>query len=221
MKELNDYVKAGDDQASKDTLWDLYKKNSSRIRQRLAENMATPEDLLRLLAADKNPEVRASVASNMFTPTDVLEALSEDDDLNVRLTLANEVNLPIHILEKLATDDNPYVIDTAETTLDMLYLEEQLKEISFVCEPGHLAKIGQLFIEAGLIIEEDLEMCLSMSKSQEIPIGQILVKYKHYDPDVVLYALRMQTLVRKGKVSLKEAADKLQKHAEIKMLLVK
>ena len=220
MKEMDDYIKAGDQKASRETLWALYKKNSPRVKRRLAENIASPEELLRLLAADRNPEVRASLATNLLTPPDVLEKLSRDENVDVRLALANEINLPIHLLEKLAGDENPYVSDSAESTLDILYLEEQLKEISFVCEPGHLAKIGQLFLEAGLIIETDLEMCLTMSKTQEIPIGQILVKYKHYDPDVVLYALRMQTLVRKGKISLKEAAAKLQKHAEIKMLLV-
>ena len=219
MKEVNDYVEAGDQSASSEKLWNLYKKNCSRVKQRLAENPVSPEDLLRLLARDKNPDVRAAVASNDNTPPDLLEELSLDEDVNVRLILANEIKLPVYLLEWLARDDNPYVADRAESTLDILYLEEQLLSISFVCEPGHVAKIGQLFLEAGIIIEADLELCLSMSKTQEIPIGQILVRHKQFDPEVVLFALRMQTFVRTGKISFKGAVDKLQKYAEVRMLL--
>lgn len=215
MAKIREYVKAGDPNLSKEKLWKLYLEECPRIRLRLAENPATPLELLEKLAADPSPEVRAAVARNPKSGNDLLEGLVDDKDINVRLELAHEINLPPHLLERLKEDDNPYVCDIAEGTLDIITLEEQLKEMSLVLEPAHIARVGRLFIEAGLLSEADLEICLTMSQLQEIPIGQILIRQKHFAPNLVLYALRMQTQVRTGKLSLSEAVIRLRTQASI------
>lgn len=219
MANLQDYIKAGDTTQSPESLWKLYYSNSPRTRLRLAENPSTPEDLLEELARDLDCDVRAAVAVNPQADRKLLQILVEDENINVRLQLASEPGLPVHLLEKLAQDENPYVRDLAEGTLDIIFLEEQLKEMSLVCEPGHIARVGKLFIDAELISEEDLEICLSMSQSQEVPVGQILIRQKHFSPDLVLYALRMQTQVRIGKLSLSQAVSKLKRQANIDMPL--
>ncbi|MBI1272384.1 hypothetical protein GC174_18315 [bacterium] len=214
MAKIADYVKAGDPGQSADQLWKLYYLDCSRIRVRLAENPSIPDDMLKELIADAEGEVRAAVCRNPRADRLMLERLVMDDDINVRLELAHEPNLPRHLLECLMEDDNPYVRDIAEGTLDIVTLEDQLKEMSLVSEPAHIARVGKLFIDAELISEEDLELCLTMSQLQEIPIGQILIRQKHFTPDLVLYALRMQTLVRTGKLSLDDAVGKLKAQAE-------
>ena len=215
MVEIRDYIKAGDPKLEPAQLWRLYLQDSPRVRLRLAENPACPQDLLEKLVEDANGEVRAAVARNPNCGESLVARLVEDEDINVRLELAHEINLPLHLLERLKEDDNPYVRDIAEGTLDIMSLEEQLKEMSLVCEPAHVARVGRLFIDADLISEEDLEICLTMSQLQEIPIGQILIRQKHFAPNLVLYALRMQTQVRTGNVSLAEAVTKLKIQASI------
>jgi hypothetical protein len=53
------------------------------LRSRVAENPATPRDVLLLLTEDEAPEVRLAVAKNSNTRLDILAVLAEDLDEKV------------------------------------------------------------------------------------------------------------------------------------------
>jgi hypothetical protein len=64
---------------------------------------------LRLLAKHTNPKIRESVASNQHTPEDVYLALAHDSDTGVRSCLARNEAVPCDILRFLAQDQSEHV----------------------------------------------------------------------------------------------------------------
>jgi len=87
---------------------------------RIAENPATPIDVLAAMAFSVDSKVRLKVAANVSTPLEVLENLAHDESADVRLFVASARRLPRDILRKLAKDQNTYVVSAALKTLDSL-----------------------------------------------------------------------------------------------------
>lgn len=164
-----------------------------------------------MLSKDSDPEVRASLAANSSVPLEILEQLVNDPDVNVRLSLAEEITLPPYILQKLCEDANPYVRDKAECTLEGVNFENQLKNEGFVHQSGNMARLGELLVDAGALTEEELEESLAVARQEELPLGRVLVKDNKVEAGLVIRALKLQSLVRKGKLTLESAEDKLTK----------
>lgn len=129
---------ASNEHASVSTLTMLYKEsNVGPIRQSLARNKMTPEDILRdfcksrndgfILNVSENPSapkdilenlashrwsmVRIGVAWNPSTPAHVLESLSKSSDAQVRKAVASNRSAPVEVLEHLANDPDSMVYD--------------------------------------------------------------------------------------------------------------
>lgn len=64
---------------------------------------------LRLLATHTNPKIRESVASNQHTPEDVFLALARDSDVGVRSCLARNEAVPCDVLRLMARDPSEQV----------------------------------------------------------------------------------------------------------------
>lgn len=82
------------------------KKRMKELRRlcELAENPATPPEVLALLAEDEDWRVRIRVAKNPATPPEVLVLLAEDPVLEVRIEVGRNTHTPIESLKKLAED---------------------------------------------------------------------------------------------------------------------
>lgn len=128
---LNNYIKAGSQSCSPQEMERLAHSEIDRIRLRVAENQATPIELLELLSKDRNPDVRVAVGTNPSTPADISYSLAFDEDPNVRLGLADDINSPLELLEKLMEDENPYVSCRARQTKDLIVARIQQRD--FAC----------------------------------------------------------------------------------------
>ena len=210
------YFAAGDPSQSPETLTDVYKNATPALRRRLAENTSTPEELLILLAYDTDPEVRSRLGGNRSVPLKILEMLCEDKDADVRLSLAEESALPPYLLKKLCEDSNPYVRNRAEATLEGITFEDQLKDEGFIHQPGNTAKLGELLITAKVLNENTLDQSLKVAGVEDIPLGRVLVKTNKVDAEIVVRALKLQSLVRKGKITLASAEEKLRRACQQK-----
>lgn len=118
---LSNYVRAGSENCSPQTLSELAHSEIDRIRLRVAENVYAPLEVLELLAEDRNPDVRIAVGTNPSTPTHIRYSLAFDEDPNVRLGLAEDLNTPIELLNKLIEDSSPYVSCKAEETKEIIF----------------------------------------------------------------------------------------------------
>lgn len=120
MNWLEDYIRAGLNETSKEQLAKLAASDNQRIRMRVAENPNTPASILELLAKDKDADVRLAVATNRSSPIDVVYALALDEDPTVRHGLAEDPNSPAGVLKILKTDENAYVSFRAKKTMALL-----------------------------------------------------------------------------------------------------
>jgi hypothetical protein len=75
------------------------------MRAWVAQNKTVPVSILRILAADSDPNVRYVVASKRKLTPDLLTRLSHDADESVRLRVAWNPKCPVEILETLAESD--------------------------------------------------------------------------------------------------------------------
>lgn len=69
----------------------------------------THKPILYKLCVDNNPFVRNAVASNPHTTEDMLEILSTDTDYQTRELVANHANTSKQTMERMLKDDNPHV----------------------------------------------------------------------------------------------------------------
>lgn len=203
------YVIAGNEQTTSSELWSLYRSGCKRIKERVAENNSCPADLIKTLLKDKDPDVRAALALNKSVDKNTLEKLCDDDDVNVRLSLAHEPSMPQDLLEKLSRDSNPYVSDSAERTLEILLLEETLKSSGFVHETGKVGKLGELIWMSGIASRESVIKCLEISLNKNMHLGQVLITELSVERFLIVQALQLQTMIRKGKSSLDQAITSL------------
>ena len=207
MKLQSNHLKASNPLSGKDTLRNLHKAADLEVKLRLAENPASPPDILSELAKDPEPEVRASVACNPSTPASVVEALSYDQHDDVRYFMAGDPHLPLAILRRLAQDSHPYVCDCAQKTIDGLALELALEEQGFISFPGLHARLGELLVAGGITDEKEIEASLVLAKQMRVPLGRALVHAGRLDISTIVHALRLQTLIRMGQVSIEMAIE--------------
>lgn len=90
-----------------------------KIRERVALDRHTPEDLLATLAADPDEGVRACVARNEATPCDVLRSLVRDRSERVRGFLALNFSVPLDAMQKLSKDRSRTVRDLVRWKSDL------------------------------------------------------------------------------------------------------
>lgn len=203
------YIQAGNPETPVAELKELVADSSSRVRRRVAENPATPEELLQILSTDSDHEVRIAVARNPQAPRFVLEKLADDDSVAVRFGLASAHDLPLYILEKLSQDDHPYVNSRAQRTLEGLFLEAALKEISFVHQPQEEAKLGEILIKAEILTSEQVNQYIDSAKSNGLPLGRTLVQARALPRAVIVMALQAQLQIRRKVQTIDNAIKEL------------
>ena len=104
--------------AHSEILWRIYRTDfgdeyaREGVLRRLAQNPASPSELLSTLACDKSPLIRQCVAENSHTPLGALETLAADPDAHVRPNVASNVNTPEKVLEKLSRDSDSRVLSS-------------------------------------------------------------------------------------------------------------
>jgi hypothetical protein len=114
------YLQACNPTASPNRLRELAHDCRMLIRSRVAENVATPQDVLQLLSSDITADVRMAVALNDTTPLTLLWELANDLSADVRFAIAENPHVAVEILIWLSADDNPYVACRAEQTIEAM-----------------------------------------------------------------------------------------------------
>lgn len=203
------HMLAGNPKTSMKTLRQLAYHTDPAVRERLAENSNTPADVLQKLLQDPNPEVRIALAFNPSVSESMLMVLCSDEDVNVRLALAEGMELPDAVLSRLAEDENPYVRDRAESTLEIKALEQNLRAQNFVAERGTDAKLGDLLCKAGRLDEQRLIRLLRASASEQRPLGHIVLRDTDLPAAVIVTALKVQSRIRRGTLSLSDGITML------------
>ncbi len=209
MTTEHEYLRAGNTDASCDDLRALIRVESARVRRRVAENSRCPEELLKILASDRDQEVRIAVATNPVTPHWLVERLAADESIHVRFEMAEDPNLPGEIIEQLAQDENPYVSDRARRTLEGNALEDALVEAGFRREEGHCERLGELLVHAGFLKAEQVDEFLRISCERDLPLGRIIVQMRVLARPVIVSALSLQSLIRRGELGVEEAVARL------------
>jgi hypothetical protein len=209
MVRLNDYMIAGNTDTPLEVIMDLSLVGVVVIRERLAANCNTPADILEKLASDGEAIVRAAVAENSSLPRSVAERLSMDEHPDVRFSLSENIKTPMDLLRRLMEDDNPYVANAASKTMDILYFESMLTEQKFECEPGEVARLGELLVTSSWLDEDMMLSCVRQATSQRVPLGQVLLRTGLVPQMIVLNALKMQSSVRRGQISVSDAVQRL------------
>ncbi len=199
----------GDSNRPPGTVYEVFRNAGPKVRRKLAESPSTPEDILLALAMDSDPTVRAGLAKNRAVPLAMLEQLASDDDVSVRLKLAEESALPPHILRRLCQDLDPQVQVQAQATFEGVTFEKQLKNEGFVRQEGNTARLGELLIVAGVVTEDTITESLGTCELEQLPLGRILVRENRVDSGIIIRALKLQSLVRNGKITLDSAVEKL------------
>ncbi len=82
----------------------LASHENPKIRESVASNYNTPDDVFFALALDADEGVRACLARNEATPCDVLRALATDKSETVRGWVAVNFFVPADVMEQLASD---------------------------------------------------------------------------------------------------------------------
>ncbi|MGL4339545.1 MAG: hypothetical protein ACRCSP_03850 [Rhodoglobus sp.] len=96
----------------------------SKIRESVASNRHTPEDLFAILAQDPDEGVRACVARNESAPCDVLRSLADDESERVRGFLALNFFVPVDTMERLANDHSAIVRSLVQWKTDLTATRE-------------------------------------------------------------------------------------------------
>ncbi|TQL48174.1 hypothetical protein FB562_1258 [Homoserinimonas aerilata] len=87
----------------------LAQDQNPKIRESVASNYHTPEDLFEVLARDPDDGVRSCVARNEYAPCDVLRSMADDASEQVRGWLAVNYYVPADVMERLAADPSETV----------------------------------------------------------------------------------------------------------------
>ncbi len=93
--------------------------------------------------------------------------------------------------------------------MDAIAFENQLKDDGFIPHEGPTARLGELLLAAGVIEPNLLEASLAATQARQLPLGRILVENNLLQPEIVIRALKLQSLVRTGKISIDSANEKL------------
>lgn len=131
----------------------------------------------------------------------------------VLITLADAhhdlINHALSLQEKVRIGD----IDREEA-IDRLYSARRCLEV--ITHVGHdvlesQTKLGQLLIDAGFILEKDVELALCICRDQSKPLGETLIALNWIKPQVVSKALELQKLIRQDKISVNHGLEELKK----------
>lgn len=76
-----------------EVMWDLAKDKNEGVRICVARNERVSCDILRFLASDKSVQVRSWVAVNYYVPADAMEQLAQDPAEDVRKLVAWKTGL--------------------------------------------------------------------------------------------------------------------------------
>lgn len=88
----------------------LAESDNPKIRERIALDYHTPEDVMAKLAVDPDPGVRACVARNETASCEILRSLVTDSSETVRGFLAWNTFVPLDAMEKLSQDTSEIVL---------------------------------------------------------------------------------------------------------------
>jgi hypothetical protein len=201
------HVQAANPKSAATKLRQLLKSADSETRFRLAENQSSPPDVLAKLAKDCDPEIRACVANNPSTPDNLVKTLAKDVHDDVRFSMACNPCLPLEVLHDLSQDQNPYVSDRAHKTLDGVALELDLEQQGFVSLPSPHARLGELLVASGILEEKEIEVAITFAQKTKLPLGRALVEGGRIDRSTIAHALKQQTLIRLGQLSLEVAIE--------------
>lgn len=91
----------------------LARHDRAGIRQSVASNRHTPQDLLAILARDADAAVRGEVAKNESTSVSLLTTLSHDRDARVRCWVVLNPLLPDARVREMASDGDAQVVRMA------------------------------------------------------------------------------------------------------------
>lgn len=103
-------------------VWREIMTDYADLRRTIAMNKTIPESIIRILAADENPEVRSRIAHKRATPPDVQIELAEDPSDFVRVSICRNPKVPRKALEILTQDAVDWIVEEAQERLDELYL---------------------------------------------------------------------------------------------------
>jgi hypothetical protein len=209
MVNLDERHIAGNPDTPIEVIRRLCKADSPAVRERVASNPTTPPDMLAILAADSEAYVRVAVAENSSLPHATAVLLCDDAHPDVRLNLAGNIKISEELIRRLTQDDNPYVADAATKTLDIIAFEALLKAENFQHESGELARLGDLLVASAWLAEDLLSQSLKESSSQHIPLGQLLLRCGLVPPHVIATALKLQSSIRRGQISITAAIERL------------
>lgn len=98
-----------------------------------------------------------------------------------------------------------------QATLEGLNFEQQLRSDGFVPQPGTIAKLGELLVGAEVIEEQRLKPFLAVAGPEDVALGQVLVCAHAVEPQIIIRALKLQSLVRMKKITLESALGKLKR----------
>ena len=180
------------------------------IRAAVAANVYTPVEILSALAADPDRRVRLAVATNLATPTRVLEQLASDDEMQLVCRL-KELDVSVDILVALMQNRNPYIRRQAELTWNGREFEHALKESCQGVAAGNGYRLGELLVASKLVPEADIAEALVDCRLYEIPLGRALLQTDAVAADVLVKALRLQTLIRDEQMAFVDAIEDLVK----------
>ncbi|MBX3073685.1 hypothetical protein KF913_07155 [Candidatus Obscuribacterales bacterium] len=130
----------------------------------------------------------------------VLVLLSKVTEDKVRITLAMQRELRANnlerkdVLKRLASDNG-----ASATAHSLPAYDSTAKKI----------KLGELFICAEIITEEELQQSLSMGKDSQQMLGEILLDKQWISQDILTAALRLQALIWDEKIDVRKATDVL------------
>jgi hypothetical protein len=212
MVKLNDYMIAGSADTPIEVVRDLSILGLTVIRERLAANPNTPLEILEKLALDADPVVRSAVAENPTISRKIAEQLFRDEHPDVRFSLAENLKTPLDLIGRLTEDENPYIGNAAVKTLDILYFECMLTEQKFEIEAGETARLGELLVASSWLGEDIMLGCVKQASNHRVPLGQVLLRTGLVVPTVLLLALKLQSKIRRGQVSLSDAVQQLKDH---------
>ncbi len=180
------------------------------IRAAVAANINTPVEILSALAADPDRRVRLAVATNLATPTRILEQLASDDEMLLVCRL-KELDVSVDILVALMQNRNPYVRRQAELTWIGREFERALKESCQGVAAGNSYRLGELLVASKLVLQADIAEALVDCRLYEIPLGRALLQTDAVAADVLVKALRLQTLIRDEQMAFVDAIEDLVK----------
>lgn len=185
----------------------LAQHSSSQVRTVLASSHDTPPDVLRLLARDKNNSVKLAAALNPYCPLEILESLSVDSDWSMRLGLANQLDVCEEILSALVTHRNPYLAAQSKYAIAAAVFERQLKEQNIVPTSGPRYKLGEILVEAKALTSDNLEIVLNLAQVNSLRLGRVLLQIELIQAPLLLKALKLQSLLRLGKIDRTDAYE--------------